>query len=282
MSASFTTPEGLRAVLVRLHERDSRGYWGWRQDPEADRLMKYTIRKYGSLARTHHCEPEDSAYAAFEAMRTRAVRCADDPWAVITRAVQVSLIAEERAAGLLCSPAQARRREVMQHHDARRFGEDETGFLELLAQSRAPGPAVAVTTPAAAKPGEERPTTASEALNLMISMFVALGWPPNSATCALDYIATRLMESGNRHVAHAYLRRDEAGRAALDLDRCSWATILRIVLGNPDKATAGTRAGLGLLAMLVCDWTVVDLLADDGLVVEIRDSAPRVARRIDV
>ena len=190
MNASFTSPEGLRAVLVRLHERDSRGYWGWRQDPEAERLMKYTIRKYGSLARTHHCEPEDSAYAAFEAMRTRAVRCADDPWAVITRAVQVSLIAEERAAGLLCSSAQARRREVMQHHDARRFGEDETGFLELLAQSRAPSPAapapVAAPTHSRARSG---PTTASEALNLVISMFVALGWPPNSATCALDYIS---------------------------------------------------------------------------------------------
>jgi hypothetical protein len=31
--------------------------------------------------------------------------------------------------------------------------------------------------------------------------------------------------------------------------------------------------------MLVCDWKVVDLLADDGLVVEIRDAAPKVARR---
>ena len=30
---------------------------------------------------------------------------------------------------------------------------------------------------------------------------------------------------------------------------------------------------------LVCDWKVVDLLADDGLVVEIRDAAPKVARR---
>ena len=282
MNASFTTPEGLRAVLVRLHERDSRGYWGWRQDPEAERLMKYTIRKYGSLARTHHCEPEDSAYAAFEAMRTRAVRCADDPWAVITRAVQVSLIAEERAAGLLCSPAQARRREVMQHHDARRFGEDETGFLERLAQSRAPSPVSPAPERPAPRPGEDRPTTATQALNLVISMFVALGWPPNSATCALDYISARLMEAGDRHIAHSYLRRDEAGRAALDLDRTAWAMLLRIVLGNPDKAVAGTRAGLGVLAMLVCDWTVVDLLADDGLVVEIRDAAPRVARRIDV
>jgi hypothetical protein len=280
--ASFTSPEGLRAVLVRLHERDSRGYWGWRQDPEAEELMKYTTRKYGSLARTHHCEPEDSAYAAFEAMRTRAVRCAEDPWAVITRAVQVSLIAEERAAGLLCSPSQARRSEVMCHHDARRFGEDETGFLELLAQSRAPSPGDPAPERPAAQSGERRPTTATQALDLVVSMLVALGWPPNSATCALDYIATRLMEAGDRHIAHAYLRRDEAGRAALDLDRAAWATLLRIVLGNPDKATAGTAAGLGVLAMLTCDWTVVDLLADDGLVVEIRDTAPRVARRIDV
>ena len=108
MSASFATPEGLRSLLQRLHDRESVGYWAWRHDPEAERLMQFTIRKYRSLARTHNCEPQDSAYAAFEAMRTRAVRCADDPWAVITRAVQVSLIAEERAAGLLCSTAQER------------------------------------------------------------------------------------------------------------------------------------------------------------------------------
>ena len=74
MSASFATPEGLRAVLERLHDRERVGFWGWRQDREAERLMQFTIRKYRSLARTHHCEPEDSAYAAFEAMRTRAVR----------------------------------------------------------------------------------------------------------------------------------------------------------------------------------------------------------------
>ncbi len=175
MSASFTTPEGLRAVLQRLHDRESVGYWAWRHDPEAERLMQFTIRKYRSLARTHNCQPEDSAYAAFEAMRSRAVRCADDPWAVITRAVQVSLIAEERAAGLLCSTAQARRREVMRHHDARRFGEDETGFLELLAESR--GPSTVDLAPAVpqVKPGETKPTTAFDALNLVISMFVALG-----------------------------------------------------------------------------------------------------------
>ena len=49
------------------------------------------------------------ASAAFEAMRTPATRRADDPWAVVTRAVQVTCIAEERGNGLLCSPHQARR-----------------------------------------------------------------------------------------------------------------------------------------------------------------------------
>ena len=282
MTVSFATPEGLRSLLQRLHDRDSVGYWAWRHDREAERLMEFTISKYRSLARTHDCEPEDSAYAAFEAMRTRAVRCADDPWAVVTRAVQVSLIAEERAAGLLCSTAQARRREVMRHHNARRFGDDETGFLELLAESRGPSPVDPALSAPPVRAGETAPTAAFEALNLVISMFVALGWPSSSATCTLDYIATRLMEAGDRHIAHAYLRRDLAGRVALDLDRDSWATVLRIVLGNPDKAAAATRAGVGVLAMLVCDWNVVDLLADDGLVVEIRDSAPKVARRIDV
>ena len=54
---------------------------------------------------------------------------------VLLRRTLEALIAEERATGLLCSTAQARRRDVMRHHDARRFGEDETGFLEVLAQS---------------------------------------------------------------------------------------------------------------------------------------------------
>src|SRR3546814_19579070 len=58
-------------------------------------------------------------------MRTRAVRTAIDPWAVVTRAVQVTLIYEARAQGLLCSNHQARRPEVAAHHDAERIGERE-------------------------------------------------------------------------------------------------------------------------------------------------------------
>ena len=103
----FTDSEVLRATLHRLH---SAGEQSWRDDPEAAELMRYAMDKYGALARKHHLEPEEAAVAAFEVMRTRAARDACDPWAVVTRAVQVTLIAEERANGLLCSTQHAARR----------------------------------------------------------------------------------------------------------------------------------------------------------------------------
>ena len=276
MNASFATTEGLRSVLYRLQDLEDHGHWAWRTDPEAARLMAFTIRRYRPLAHKHHCAPEDSAVAAFEAMRTRAVRCADDPWAVVTRAVQLSLIAEDRAAGLLCSPAQARRELLRQHHDARRFCEydiDVTAFHPLLR---------AMAEHANAEPPlGPHPTTALEALDQTISLFIALGWAENIATCALDYICGRLMETGDRMTAHAALRRDEIGRAFLDLSRSSWATLLRLTLGDPGMDYRNTRAGHGLLLLLLTDHPLIELIADEALVYEITHSAPHVARRVD-
>src|SRR3546814_20559583 len=83
-----------------------------------------------ALARKDDLAPEDAGYAAFEAMRTRAVRTAIDPWAVVTRAVQVALIYEARAQGLLCSNHQARPPEVAAHPDAERFCERETDLTD--------------------------------------------------------------------------------------------------------------------------------------------------------
>lgn len=274
MTSSFATTEGLRAVLCRLQELEDHGHWAWRTDPEAERLMAYTVRRYRPLAHKHHCEPEDSAVAAFEAMRTRAVRNAQDPWAVVTRAVQVSLIAEERAAGLLCSPAQARRPTLRERHDARRFSEydtDLTNFHPLLQ---------AMSIPVSTRPPEgPHPTTAFEALNQTISLFIAMGWAEADAFCALDYISSRLMEAGDRMTAHAALRRDEVGRACLDLSRSQWATILRITLGDPGTDYRSTRAGYGLLLLLLTDHPLIELLADDALVYEISNAAPAIARR---
>ena len=71
--------------------------------------MSYAMEKYGALARKYGYEPVEAAIAAFEAMHTRAVRVAEDPWAVVTRAVELTLIYDQRADGLLCSNHQARR-----------------------------------------------------------------------------------------------------------------------------------------------------------------------------
>lgn len=280
MTDSFATPEGLRQVLQRLHDLDSVGHWSWRTDPEAERLMRFTIRKYRWLARNHDCEPEDSAYAAFEAMRTHAVRTAEDPWAVVTRAVQVSLIAEERANGLLCSNPQARRHVMRDRHDARRFCEYENDVLEYHPAMRAHALLAIDDDQETSHLGaQERPTTPTEAADMIIRLFVALGWPENTATCAVDYICSRLAESKNRPAAHSLLRRDDMGRIALDLDRRSWSTMLRLVLGCPEPEYRFTRAGHGLLTLFLCGHEVHELFADDGLVREISQIAPKPARR---
>lgn len=267
MSASFKTAKGLRRLLVRLRVS---GPHAWEQDPEARDLMVFAAQKYQALAVKHRCDPSAGAAAAFEAMRTYAVRTAEDPWAVVTMAVKVSLIAEERAAGLLCSVDQARRPEFSKHHDVRRFCDTEADLPNFL-------PALAVD------PGdrdETPPTGAYEAVDAIIDLFTALGWPRDTTTCALDYIAARLVESGSRAKTHAALRRDQTARALLDIDQESWSTVLRIILGNPNPDEAWTSDGHGILLRLLIGHHVTELLNDDLLVYEISHTAPRATGRI--
>jgi hypothetical protein len=279
--SSFETAEGLRDLLIRMHTMESVGHFAWRLDPETEGLMRYTTGKYRPLARRHHCEPEDATYAAFEAMRTRAVRVAHDPWAVITRAVQVSLIAEERANDLLCAPAQARRTHVLWHHDARRFSEYETDLIEydpifwVSPEQDTIGEDEAIDP----QPGERPPTTAAEAVDKTITLFTKLGWPESTITCALDYITSRLVEAGDPRLAYDYLRRDFAGLAFLDLNRRGWATLLRLVLGSAVPDEQHTRAGRGLFKLFAIGYTVSELVTDLDLAFEISTTAPRKARR---
>ncbi|WP_244929245.1 serine/arginine repetitive matrix protein 2 [Nocardioides sp. W7] len=261
MTHSFTTAQGLRRLLVRLRVSGPRA---WEHDAEARELMVFASRRYRALSIKHRCDPAVGAAAAFEAMRTYAVRTAADPWAVVTQAVKVSLIAEERAEGLLCSPDRARRPEVSCHHDVRRFSDTEADLPNLL-------PALAVEPVEA---GDAPPTAAFEAVETVIDLVTALGWPRDTATCALDYIAARLVESGNRATTHAALRRDHSARALLDLDRDAWATLLRVVLGNPNPDEAWTSDGHGLLLRLLIGHPVTEVLDDDLLVLEIADTAP--------
>lgn len=96
----FESPEGLRALLIRLHES---GPGAWRADREAAELMRYTAVKYRPLARKHGLDPWEIASAAFEVMLAPSTREADNPWAVVTRAVQITCNVEVRAAGMLVS-----------------------------------------------------------------------------------------------------------------------------------------------------------------------------------
>ncbi|WP_310964115.1 serine/arginine repetitive matrix protein 2 [Nocardioides terrisoli] len=263
MSHSFETSRGLRRLLTRLRVF---GAHAWEQDPEARELMVFAAKKYAALAVKHHLDPSAGAAAAFEAMRTYAVRTADDPWAVVTMAVKATLIAEERANGLLCSVDRARRPEVSQHHDVRRFCDTEADLPNFL-------PTLTVEP---FNLDEAPPTGAYEAVDATIDLFTALGWPRDTATCALDFITSRLSECGSRPKTHAALRRDRTARALLDIDQEAWSTVLRIILGNPNPDEFCTTDGHGVLLRLLIGDPVSELLDDDLLLFEISQTAPRV------
>ncbi|MGN6782950.1 MAG: serine/arginine repetitive matrix protein 2 [Marmoricola sp.] len=269
MTHSFETSQGLRRLLTRLRVF---GVHAWQHDPEAHELMLFAAKKYEALAIKHHLDPSAGAAAAFEAMRTYAVRTADDPWAVVTMAVNVSLIAEERANGLLCSVEKARRPEVSKHHDVRRFCDTEADVANFH-------PALAVDPFQSVC---DAPTCAYEAVDATIDLFTALGWPRDTATCALDFITSRLSECGSRPRAHAALRRDESARALLDIDQDAWSTVLRIILGNPNPDEFCTSDGRGVLLRLLIGDPISELLEHDLLLWEIAHTAPRVRGRANV
>lgn len=250
---SFTAPEGLRATLHRLH---AAGEQSWHGDPEAAELMRYAMDKYRALARKHHLEPEDAAVAAFEVMRTRAARDAYDPWAVVTRAVQVTLIAEERANGLLCSTHQARRPQVSAHHDAERFSDRDVALIDYHPAFRDN----LITALADGLNEDNEPTNAFFALDDTVEVFVELGWPQEIARNGVEYICNRLGRSDNRQAAFEALRRDRYPLALLDIDQRAWLSMLRAVLGNQSSARAKTNAGRGVLLLLLIGYHVEDVL----------------------
>ena len=123
----FTTGEGLRALLNRLAEG---GEDAWVHDPVARDLMEFAADKYRALARKHKLDTWEAVTAAFDAMQYRSTREANDPWAIITHAVRITCVYEERAQGLLCSVHQARRAHVSAFHDPERFSERDTALAD--------------------------------------------------------------------------------------------------------------------------------------------------------
>src|SRR5699024_4834902 len=169
----------------------------------------------GQTQRVHHSGfiPE-GASAAFDVMRTPSVLRADDPWGVVTRAVQITCIAEARANGMLCSTHQARRPQFSGFHDAERFSDRENPLTDYHpAFHHHDHDSEVGDDPVSA---ECEQVLAASAVTDSISLFTALGWPEPTVKASIDYICERLARAGNRATAFEALRRDKHARALLD------------------------------------------------------------------
>lgn len=278
--ADFTTGEGLRALLTRLHEA---GEGAWASDPVARELMAYAAEKYTPLARKHGLDPWEAASAAFDAMQYASTRRADDPWAMVTHGVRITCIFEERAQGLLCSVHQARRPHVSAFHDPERFGDRDNPLTDYH-------PAFHVTDPSSAdidtdvradaadggSGGSDRACMSAESASEdAIGLLCLLGWAPETARASVEHVCGALMRAGTRQSAYEALRRDRHARALLDLPGRSWTVLLRALLGNPHPAYAATSAGKGVLLRLLIGEMLPVLLRDDDLVLSVSLAAPR-------
>ncbi|KQW05954.1 hypothetical protein ASC66_11290 [Leifsonia sp. Root4] len=263
-TATFRDSEGLRTLLRRLQ---AGGGSAWRTDREAAELMRFTAQRYAALARKHGLDPWEAAAAAFDAMRAPSVLRADDPWAIVTRAVQVTCIAEERAHGLLCSVHQARRPRLSGYHDAERFSDREHPLPDYHPAFR--------TTPVE-EASDAPPLGVDSAVEDAIALFTLLGWPPDRARDGVEYICSRLADAASRPSAYESLRRDYAARALLDLPQRAWMTMLRALLGCSDPLQAHTAAGRGILLRLIVGEPLHALLRDDELISDIASNVPGV------
>jgi hypothetical protein len=274
----FATAEGLRLLLLDLAYTGRRA---WQTSPEAAELVTYTMEKYAGLAHKYGMEPTEAAAAAFEVMRMRSTRVADDPWAVVTHAVELTLIYESRAEGLLCSTGQARKTAGLDYHDAERFADRDSEIADyhpafhFFAQ---------MPDPYATEPAEpeDEPTNAFFALADAVKFFEELRWPERDARLGLEYIAARLDRCGDPRIAYISLRRDANGPGWLDVDQHGWLTMLRVVLGDPGVDYQGTDRARGILLRLCSGENLDDLFADDALADAVESIAPvhPVAKRV--
>ncbi|ACZ29862.1 hypothetical protein Xcel_0827 [Xylanimonas cellulosilytica DSM 15894] len=265
----FLTPEGFRRLLDRLHRAGDGG--AWRHDAEAGHVVQYAIEKYGALARSHGFDAEDVAPAAIKLMRTRSVREAIDPWAVLTRAMKLEFVAEARGQGLLCSPDRARKPDVSAHHDAHRFGErdDEYGDnIPLAVVTHAPPSSSDDVAARLAK------AKVDGAVGEIVKVFEVIGWPRDLAESGIEYICSRLTECQSRATAYEYLRRDHSALSCLGISKPCWLAMLRTVLGNQNPDRAETWSGRGALYLTAAGMTAFDVLSMPDVVRPIAQTCP--------
>lgn len=275
--AGFESPEGLRALLIRLHEA---GAGAWQRDRDAAELMRYTADRYRRLARKYELDAWEVASAAFEVMLAPSTRKAGNPWAVVTRAVQITCGVEMRAAGMLVSPGKVRHAaRIAGFHDAIRFAEQEH-----LADYH-PAFAIHPATDDDDDPDDEDRLRVAAALTDTVGLFVTAGWDAALVADCVEHVASRLADLSSRSRAVEVLRRDHTVPVLLGLPPRSWTGLLRIVLGHPASKHTGTPTGDGVLLRLLSGEPADSLRGDGALADAIRaahpdkHAAPRAGRR---
>lgn len=205
---------------------------------------------------------------------------------MITHAVRITCLFEERSHGLLCSVHQATRPHVSPFHDPERFSDRENSLTNYH-------PAFHITDPHSHDNDTDAETDSSGgdsdgcgcgsdqacmsarlAAEDAIALFTLLGWDPATARAGVEHVREALTKTGARQTAYESLRRDKNTRALLDIPRSSWTALLRALLGNPHPAYAATTAGRGVLLRLLIGEALPVLLRDDDLILAISLAAP--------
>ncbi len=263
-SHGFESPEGLRALLIRLH---GAGRGAWQGDREAAELMRYAAVRYQRLARRYGLDAWEVSSMAFEVMLAPSTRNAENPWAVVTRAVQISCGIEVRAAGLLMATSKARRMSrIAGFHDAVRFA-DREGLADYH-------PAFAVTSDDDdPEPGEDDGPVVA-VLSEVVALFVSAGWDAALVAECVEQVAYRLADLPSRSRAVEVLRRDRTVPVLLGVPPRSWTALVRIVLGHPDPKHLDTPTGDGVLLRLLSGELADCLRNDDALRAAIRAANP--------
>ncbi|GAB2496774.1 hypothetical protein GCM10027063_39820 [Promicromonospora xylanilytica] len=271
----FANPQGLRRLLVAILTASPDG---WSKHAEVPALLRFCELKYTLLAHRYGQDPGDAVTSAFDVLRLPSTLDADDPWGVVTRAVQRTLQAADRADRLLCSVDHARRLMSSGDHDAARFSElsDDAvpAVVDRLAGENSDG--LAAESPRSRMVGTSARETISDrdvriGIITVRTLLSWSGWPPEDARVALEYVCHRLRESGNAGAAYDSLRRDLTPLHLLDVDHRSWARLCRILLGDVGDHGLLRRAMLGARP--------VDLLADARLLSALALTAPVPAVR---
>ena len=252
----FTTGEGLRELLTELNEHNA-----WATSPVAAELMVYATRKYTPIAKAWRREPADAAYEAFVAMRQRTTLRADDPWAVITRAVALGIAAEVHADRNMTSQDKARRPSKRPSEEPMRAGHYEEFFYDVHPHAHS----------LYARESNDEDHSADRVIRATCVFLVLTDWPARPVEQAVDYIAHRVTGLSSRDSAAEIVSKERHIAIRLGYSPDEWAALVRLVIGT--KTGKRKTGQYGLFARVLLGDDVADLLRDDDLVETSRRSA---------